>query len=76
MLGCVREVSSTCAECDSAHDLCSWRVAVVSGRRGMRLAYARTPWREAEVPSSIRVLYEDEHMMAVYKPSGLQVGLI
>lgn len=45
------------------------------GRRGMKLAYARTPWREAEVPSSIRVLYEDEHMMAVYKPSGLQVGV-
>eukprot|EP00882_Tetradesmus_deserticola_P013845 GHRQ01014704.1.p1 GENE.GHRQ01014704.1~~GHRQ01014704.1.p1 ORF type:complete len:395 (+),score=122.07 GHRQ01014704.1:351-1535(+) len=42
-------------------------------KAGERLTYFRLPWAEPEAPSSISVLYEDEHVLAVAKPAGLQV---
>jgi 23S rRNA pseudouridine1911/1915/1917 synthase len=40
-------------------------------RPGQTLVWRRPPWREAEVPLSFAVLYEDDHLLAVAKPSGL-----
>ncbi|KAG0599190.1 hypothetical protein M758_12G134700 [Ceratodon purpureus] len=42
-------------------------------RGGATLVYHRLPWREPEVPYRLGVLYEDDHLLAVNKPSGLQV---
>jgi hypothetical protein len=33
-------------------------------KRGASLEYHRAPWREGEVPDSIRVLYNDEHIVS------------
>ncbi|HCR18995.1 MAG TPA: RNA pseudouridine synthase [Candidatus Latescibacteria bacterium] len=40
---------------------------------GQELAYKRAPWIEPEAPSSYAVLYEDECILVVAKPSGLPV---
>jgi 23S rRNA pseudouridine1911/1915/1917 synthase len=40
---------------------------------GQTLAYHRPPWQEPEVPLGFEVLYEDEDLMAIAKPSGLPV---
>ncbi|MEM9566995.1 MAG: RluA family pseudouridine synthase [Cyanobacteria bacterium P01_E01_bin.34] len=40
---------------------------------GDRLAYHRPPWEEPSVPLSFSVLYEDDHVVMVNKPSGLPV---
>ena len=40
-------------------------------RAGQRLAWARPPWIEPEVPVATAILYEDEDLLAVAKPSGL-----
>jgi len=41
---------------------------------GDRLEYHRPAWEEPVVdPGSVRVLFEDEHVIAVDKPAGLQV---
>lgn len=40
---------------------------------GQRLSYHRLPWQEPEVPLSFEVLYEDEDVVAIAKPSGLPV---
>jgi 23S rRNA pseudouridine1911/1915/1917 synthase len=37
------------------------------------LAYHRPPWEEPEVPRSIEILYEDDDLVVVDKPSGLPV---
>ncbi|EPS61385.1 hypothetical protein M569_13411, partial [Genlisea aurea] len=37
------------------------------------LVYHRLPWKEPEAPHSIGILYEDDDMIALNKPSGLQV---
>ncbi|KXZ49051.1 hypothetical protein GPECTOR_23g137 [Gonium pectorale] len=42
-------------------------------RVGDVASYTRRPWREPDSPSHVDVLYEDEHMVALSKPSGLQV---
>ncbi|GAB5354437.1 hypothetical protein AAMO2058_000118700 [Amorphochlora amoebiformis] len=42
-------------------------------RRGEKLAYYKPPWREPAVPLDLPVLYEDDHILAVNKPAGLQV---
>lgn len=42
-------------------------------RDGAALVYHRLPWREPDVPYRLGVLYEDDHLLAVNKPSGLQV---
>ena len=39
--------------------------------RGQQVAWVRPPWEEPEVPLSFAVLYEDEDLVAVAKPSGL-----
>ena len=39
--------------------------------RGQQVAWVRPPWDEPEVPLAYAVLYEDEDMVAVAKPSGL-----
>ncbi|GAQ88250.1 hypothetical protein KFL_004120180 [Klebsormidium nitens] len=49
---------------DAPHSLC---------RQGTTLEYHRLPWQEPDVPYALPVLYEDEHILAVSKPSGLQV---
>ena len=38
---------------------------------GQLLAYQRPPWREDGVPAHFQILHEDEHLIAVAKPSGL-----
>jgi 23S rRNA pseudouridine1911/1915/1917 synthase len=38
---------------------------------GQTLVWNRPPWREAECPRHFEVLWEDPHMLAVNKPSGL-----
>jgi len=40
-------------------------------RSGMRLTWHRPPWFEPEVPTRFDVVFEDEHLLVVSKPSGL-----
>lgn len=40
---------------------------------GQTLRYHRPPWCEPEVPLDFAVCYEDEHLLAIAKPSGLPV---
>lgn len=40
-------------------------------RPGQRLAWHRPPWEEPEAPLAFAVLFEDEDLVAVAKPSGL-----
>ncbi|PKA62671.1 RNA pseudouridine synthase 5 [Apostasia shenzhenica] len=40
---------------------------------GSELVYLRLPWKEPSAPFKLEVLYEDEDMVAINKPSGLQV---
>ncbi|XP_021715830.1 RNA pseudouridine synthase 5-like isoform X2 [Chenopodium quinoa] len=40
---------------------------------GSKLVYHRLPWSEPETPFLLEVLYEDDDMIAINKPSGLQV---
>ncbi len=40
---------------------------------GQTLAYHRPPWREPDAPRSFAVLHEDDHVLALAKPSGLPV---
>ncbi len=40
---------------------------------GILLTYHRPPWDEPEAPRDFQLLYEDEDVVAVEKPSGLQV---
>ncbi|ESQ45273.1 hypothetical protein EUTSA_v10010446mg [Eutrema salsugineum] len=42
-------------------------------RRGSKLVYHRLPWKEPDTPYSLEVLYEDNDLIALNKPSGLQV---
>ncbi|XP_077239499.1 pseudouridine synthase family protein isoform X2 [Tasmannia lanceolata] len=42
-------------------------------RVGSELLYCRLPWKEPYAPYMLEVLFEDDHMVAVNKPSGLQV---
>jgi 23S rRNA pseudouridine1911/1915/1917 synthase len=42
-------------------------------RAGHLLSYIREPWVEPSVPSTFDVIYEDHHVLAVDKPSGLPV---
>jgi 23S rRNA pseudouridine1911/1915/1917 synthase len=69
-------------------DEATWREAIdagrvrVNGRRvsadsplcaGDELEFHRPPWREPEASASFEVAFEDEHVLVVVKPSGLQV---
>lgn len=40
---------------------------------GQQLAYHRPPWQEPEVPLAFEVIYADDDLLAVAKPSGLPV---
>lgn len=40
-------------------------------RPGQVLTWNRPPWQEAETPQSFAVVYQDEHLLVVDKPSGL-----
>lgn len=42
-------------------------------RLGQTLSYARSPWQEPTVPLTFGVLYEDEALWVINKPSGLPV---
>ena len=42
-------------------------------RVGQVLAYLRRPWHEPDTPRSFAVLFRDDHLVAVAKPSGLPV---
>ncbi|KAG0551573.1 hypothetical protein BDA96_01G435100 [Sorghum bicolor] len=42
-------------------------------RDGSKLVYHRFPWQEPFAPYLLEVLYEDDDMVALNKPSGLQV---
>nr|WP_240518787.1 RluA family pseudouridine synthase [Leptolyngbya sp. BC1307] len=41
--------------------------------RGQTLTYYRLPWQEPDAPLDFEVLYEDEDLWAIAKPSGLPV---
>jgi 23S rRNA pseudouridine1911/1915/1917 synthase len=49
--------------------------AIASGSEsvtsGQSLVWSRPPWIEPDVPRHFEVLYEDHHLLAVSKPSGL-----
>ncbi|XP_038679822.1 RNA pseudouridine synthase 5 isoform X2 [Tripterygium wilfordii] len=42
-------------------------------RAASELVYHRLPWKEPEAPHLLQVLYEDSDIIALNKPSGLQV---
>ncbi|KAL1199858.1 RNA pseudouridine synthase 5 [Cardamine amara subsp. amara] len=42
-------------------------------RIGSKLVYHRLPWKEPDTPYSLEILYEDDDLIALNKPSGLQV---
>ncbi|XP_023637976.1 RNA pseudouridine synthase 5 isoform X2 [Capsella rubella] len=42
-------------------------------RSGSKLVYHRLPWKEPDTPYSLEILYEDDDLIALNKPSGLQV---
>lgn len=42
-------------------------------KNGDLLQYKRDPWIEPDVPDKLDILYEDEHILVVDKPSGLPV---
>jgi len=42
-------------------------------RVGDELEFHRAPWREPEAPLTFTVAFEDEHVLVVEKPAGLQV---
>ncbi|KMT17673.1 hypothetical protein BVRB_2g036190 [Beta vulgaris subsp. vulgaris] len=42
-------------------------------RADSKLVYHRLPWREPDTPFLLEVLFEDDDMIALNKPSGLQV---
>jgi 23S rRNA pseudouridine1911/1915/1917 synthase len=69
-------------------DEAAWREAIDAGRvrvngrpvsadsplrAGDELEFHRPPWREPEAPASFEVAFEDEDVLVVVKPSGLQV---
>ncbi len=69
-------------------DVATWRLSIeqglvlVNGRAadpdellqvGDELAFHRPPWREPEAPTWFSVLLEDDDVLAVEKPAGLQV---
>ncbi|KAI3517270.1 hypothetical protein L1887_16483 [Cichorium endivia] len=42
-------------------------------RSGTELVYHRRPWGEPYAPHLLEILFEDDHLIALNKPSGLQV---
>lgn len=69
-------------------DEAQWRAAIalgrvlVNGRRaaadeplsaGDELEFHRPPWQEPDAPEAFTVAFEDEHVLVVVKPAGLQV---
>ncbi|MEM8777664.1 MAG: RluA family pseudouridine synthase [Cyanobacteria bacterium P01_G01_bin.49] len=40
---------------------------------GQYLSYNRPPWKEPDVPLFFEILFEDEHLLIINKPSGLPV---
>jgi 23S rRNA pseudouridine1911/1915/1917 synthase len=65
-----------------------WRAAIEAGRvfvngapaaassrvaEGDLVAYHRPPWTEPDAPLDLPVVFEDEHVLVVHKPAGLQV---
>ncbi|MBW4441375.1 MAG: RluA family pseudouridine synthase [Plectolyngbya sp. WJT66-NPBG17] len=40
---------------------------------GQRLSYCRSPWSEPDVPFDVAILYEDDDLLMLHKPSGLPV---
>jgi 23S rRNA pseudouridine1911/1915/1917 synthase len=69
-------------------DEAAWRAAIALGRvrvngqsvtpetvlvDGDKLEFHRPPWQEPDAPESFDVAFEDEHVLVVVKPPGLQV---
>ena len=69
-------------------DEAEWRAAIalgrvlVNGRRaaadeplaaGDKLEFHRPPWQEPDAPEAFTIAFEDEHVLVVVKPAGLQV---
>ncbi|CAN8254688.1 unnamed protein product [Cochlearia groenlandica] len=42
-------------------------------RSGSKLVYRRLPWKEPDTPFLLEILYQDNDLIALNKPSGLQV---
>lgn len=40
---------------------------------GQMLTYHRPPWQEPDVPLQFKILYQDDHLLIINKPSGLPV---
>ncbi|KAI3470458.1 hypothetical protein Pfo_027121 [Paulownia fortunei] len=45
----------------------------ILSRGGQELVYHRLPWKEPDAPYLLEILYEDNDVIALNKPSGLQV---
>ena len=69
-------------------DAAAWRENVEAGRvlvngevaacalvlrEGDRLEYRRPAWTEPDAPTTVRIVFEDDEVLAVDKPAGLQV---
>ena len=69
-------------------DEAAWRASIAAGRvlvngravgadeplaAGDELEFHRPPWHEPDAPASFEVAFEDEHVLVVVKPAGLQV---
>ncbi|XP_062092893.1 RNA pseudouridine synthase 5 isoform X2 [Humulus lupulus] len=73
--GVVRDPSTTLSEQfirwtkrqrNRTEDLCLVEI-------GSELVYHRLPWKEPDAPHWLEIIYEDDDMIALNKPSGLQV---
>ena len=42
-------------------------------KSGHQLSYYRLPWKEPAAPLNFKILYEDDHLWVISKPSGLPV---
>lgn len=60
---------------ESGRVLCNGRTASADERvqAGDELEFHRPPWREPDAPTHFTVVHEDEHVLVVDKPAGLQV---
>jgi len=54
----------------------STAAVMVCSRPNSLLEYCRPAWTEPPAPCYIDILYEDEYLVAIHKPTGLQVKVM
>ena len=64
-------LTDLCTACPPPHSLLG--MMLWTSRHLDLCVYTRVPWVEPPAPGYLDVLYEDEYVVAVAKPSGLQV---